>query len=317
MRTIAALIAAILVVPQSSAAVTNRARYLMGTVCEIAADAPPERIDDAFAEAKRVESMLSTWTDASELARLNRAGAATISPELASLLRTACDWSAKTGGTFNPLVGPLVDAWKTREAGAIPSRVAIAGAIARMQIANVAFDRDRVTLKNGAEFEEGGFGKGYALDRMLALLPNDALINFGGQLALRGTMQVSIADPRDREHAVLAFTMSDGSLSTSSGSEKTFEIGGRRFSHLLDPRTGEALPPRGSVSVVADQALEADILSTALYVMGEEDALRWADANGVCAVTIDVSNHIRLSTPCRERVRDLQVLDPHFQTVKD
>jgi thiamine biosynthesis lipoprotein len=163
------------------------------------------------------------------------------------------------------------------------------------------------------QWEEGAFGKGYALDRMLARITADeAMIDFGGQLAVRGELRVSLADPSDRRRPVLALTMRDGSLSTSSGSEKTFEVNGRRFSHIIDPRTGEALPPRGSVSVIADDALTADILSTAIYVMGEDEGLRWADGNGVAAIFIDPDHNIRLSASARERARELELLDRNF-----
>jgi thiamine biosynthesis lipoprotein len=138
------------------------------------------------------------------------------------------------------------------------------------------------------------------------------MIDFGGQVLVRGEQRVAIADPQRRQHPVLDFALRDASLSTSSGSEKTFEVSGRRFSHILDPRSGEALPPRGSASVIADDALTADILSTALYVMGEDDGLRWADANGVAAIFIDPQRHIRLSAKARERARGLALLDRNF-----
>ena len=102
-----------------------------------------------------------------------------------------------------------------------------------------------------APIEEGGFGKGYALDRMMTKIAGDAVINFGGQIIVRGTAPVTIADPRHRDRALVALTLHDASLSTSSGSEKTFIVNGRQFTHIIDPRTGEALPPRGSVSVIA------------------------------------------------------------------
>ncbi|HYI11156.1 MAG TPA: FAD:protein FMN transferase [Thermoanaerobaculia bacterium] len=295
MRT-AAIIAALALVPGiAESAVVQRARYLMGTVCEVAVPAGHEaEIESAFAEAKRIESMLSTWTEESELARLNR-GAGQASPELRALLDETADWSKKTGGAFDPRVKSLIDVWKTREAGALPD----AGAIAE--------------ARKSSRIEEGAFGKGYALDRMLARITSaEAMIDFGGQLAVRGELRVTVADPARRDRPVVAFTMRDASLSTSSGSEKTFEIDGRRFSHILDPRTGGALPPRGSVSVIADDALSADILSTALYVMGEDDGLRWAKAHGVAAVFINPTRQIRLSAGARRRARDLELLDRNY-----
>lgn len=298
MRTAATLIAALAIVPVvTEAAVQQRARYLMGTVCEVAAHDPGE-IELAFAEAKRIEAMLSTWTNDSELARLNR-GEGTPSPELQALLDVADAWSKKTNGAFDPRIKSLIGVWKTREEGALPAREAIDTAMRQPQI------------------EEGAFGKGYAIDRMLARLASpEAMINFGGQIAVRGSLRVTIADPADREKPVVALTMADASLSTSSGSEKTFEAGGRRFSHILDPRTGEALPPRGSASVIATDALTADILSTALYVMGEDEGLRWADANGVAAIYLTPNRTVRLSAKARERARGLELLDRNF-SMKD
>lgn len=294
------LVALALLLPPAARAETQRARYLMGTVCEVAVGgAGAERaIEAAFAEAERVEAMLSTWLPASELSRVNR-GEAEPSPELAMLLARASDWSRRTAGAFDPRVGDLVALWRVREEGAIPD----AEALARALPANARPPR----------VEEGAFGKGYALDRMLTAIGRPAMIDFGGQIAVRGSVVVSIADPVDRDRPVATFTLRDGSVSTTSGSEKTFLAGGRRLSHIIDPRHGQALPPRGSVSVIADEALTADILSTALYVMGEDDGLRWADANDVAAVFINPSKHIRLSARARERARDLEVLDRNFK----
>jgi FAD:protein FMN transferase len=291
----AALIALALFPDVSSAREISRARYLMGTVCDVAADGE-ERIAAAFDEAARVERLISTWRDDSELSRLNRGDTAAASAELRALLMRVEKWRDSTGGAFEPRIRPLIDAWRTREKGALPENAAIDAAL-------------RDAEAGIAPFEEGGFGKGYAIDRMLL---NAHFVNFGGQISVRGSMLVSVADPSRRDHPVLQFTLRDASLSTSSGSEKTFEVGGRVFTHIIDPRTGAALPPRGSVSVVERGALDADILSTALYVMGLEEGLRWANAHDVAALFITSESQIRVSAPFRDRIRDLLVLDREF-----
>ncbi|MGZ5474895.1 MAG: FAD:protein FMN transferase [Thermoanaerobaculia bacterium] len=282
MRATAALVALALVpFPAPASAVeVSRVRYLMGTVCEISVDGDASEADAAFTEAARIERFLSTWRDDSELSRLNRGDASAASPELRSLLDRVMVWRDRTGGAFEPRIRPLIDAWKTRGEGALPSREVIADALERIRSGQSAL-------------EEGGFGKGYALDRMLAVTRSPhVVINFGGQIAVRGEARVSIADPDHRHQPLLDVTVRDASLSTSAGSEKSFTAGGRRFTHIFDPRSGEALPPRGSVSVIAQDALSADILSTALYVMGPDEGLKWANEHRVAALFITPSHQI-------------------------
>lgn len=278
--------------PLESAA--SRSRFLMGTVCEIVVDTDPESTDAAFAEIARVEELISTWREGSELSRLNRSRDAVVSPELFTLLSASMRHAATTGGAFNPLVGPLVQLWTTREHGNVPAPSAIAKVMPLVDLAGPRLDAAsrRITLPQGVAFEEGGFGKGYALDRAAAELSSagarDFLIDFGGQLMMRSRtpMEVAIANPERRDEPAVLISMTSGSLSTSSGSEKTFVVDGERFSHILDPRYGRALPPRGSVSVVSSNAFEADLLSTALYVMGPREGLAWANAHGVAAIFI-------------------------------
>src|SRR5436305_1808146 len=120
------------VVLLSARADATRAQGLMGTVCEITvADDDATSIDAAFGEGKRVEAMISTWRDDSELARFNAGDAKALSPELASDLRVTLMWAKETGGALNPLVRPLSDAWKTRGRGAVPSADVLAKALKR------------------------------------------------------------------------------------------------------------------------------------------------------------------------------------------
>ncbi len=270
----------------------TRARFLMGTVCEITADNEHE-IDAAFDEAARIESMLSTWRDDTDLARVNSGRPTKISSELMELIQTVLKYRQSTNGTFDPLVGPLIEIWQTRGKGAIPSGKAIAEALQRVRSANLlTYGQDVVALQNGARFEEGAFGKGYALDRMLQKINGKTVINFGGQVMVRGRVPVLIADPEDRQRPLLSVNIENESLSTSSGSEHSFAIDGQRFTHIIDARNGYALPPRGSVSVIHRSALIADILSTALYVMGPDEGLRWAREHDVDAIFITKSRQI-------------------------
>jgi len=314
--TRAALIAALLATFPLVAA--TRAQYLMGTVCEIAADVPAEA---AFAETARIESIISTWRDDSELSRVNRGEQP--SAELRALLEVADAYVAKTGGAFNPHIRSLLNEWGIRrnEEGSgrvsrqptTDSRQPDPSPTPAVGCRLPAVDTHAsAPLSGSLDYEEGAFAKGYAIDRMLDVLAKqgarNAVINFGGQIGTLTPITVTIADPMHRDKPVVSLTLEKRSLSTSSGSEKTFMRDGRIYSHIVDPRTREALPPRGSVSVISDSALEADILSTALYVMGREQGLAWARAHNVIAIFIDNG-----SIEASAAISGISVLDAHFR----
>ncbi len=307
------LLIVLAIVPSVARADTTRAQSLMGTVCEITVpDNDAKYIDLAFEEGKRLNALIDTWHDDSELARVN-AGEQTVSGELGAILSSTITWAQKTGGAFNPLVRPLIDAWKTRDGGAVPSKEAIAAAMKRVDLANVDMVNGKVTIRNGAMFDEGGWGKGLAIDRMLGVFKQKGTkrvrINFGGQIGQYGDQPyVTIANPQKRDAPAVGLSLSKRSISTSSGSEKSFTVGDKTFTHLIDPRTGVALPPRGSVSVISNSAFDADVLSTALYVMGPEAGLYWAKSHNVIAIFITDKNEVLTSTP----MPSLQMLDAKF-----
>lgn len=307
----------------------TRARYLMGSTCIVTVPAGADlAAQAALDEIDRIEQLLSTWRNDSELARLNAApeeAPVAVSVELFTLLDEVSSLAQRTRGAFSPFVRPLIDLWKTREEGGIPSQSAIDAALRRLDPALVNFDRARssVTRTGGAVFEEGGFGKGYALDRALSALGNNgaqrALIDFGGQVSLfgwPGGLDVAIAHPEDRLRPAVVVTVDTGSIATSGGSEQTFVIDGIRFSHLIDPRSGRALPARGSVTVVDARGLVADVLSTALYVLGPDEGLQWADANDVAALfivpTASDTWEVRASRNFRSRVSAIRLVAPNF-----
>lgn len=263
-----------------------------------AALALSERIVAAIAEA---ESRLSTWRDDSELARFNTLPSGEsieLSPFTAAALDAAVDCWRESGGAFDPTIAPLVEAWGLRTGGRRPGAAEIARARAALDAgaldaARGARHRSRPA---GVRVEEGGFGKGAALDLALGRVGDAAVrLDFGGQLAWAGTAGptvVQLADPRDRGRPVLelAIPATSGSLSTSGNSERGLVVAGERIGHLLDPRTGEPAADFGSATVFAASATVADCRSTALYVLGPERGRSWLAATGASGVLLVVEN---------------------------
>ena len=277
-----------------------RARFLMGTRLSIEIDGPVPAgaFDGAFDEVARLEEILSNWKSASEISRLNaRAARAEFlcSPDLYGAISVSLEWAERTGGAFDPTVEPLVRVLGLRpgaevpESGAMPSAQAQAapmpigwrhvhlGSPAR----SVRFDAD------GVGVDLGGIGKGIALDAAARVLAREgvrsALLDFGGQvLAIgrpRGTpgWPVGIADPGDRDAPVAVVRVADVSVATSGNGERFVQGPDGPIGHILDPATRRPALFEGTTTVAAPKGASADALSTALFVMGPERGLSWAE----------------------------------------
>lgn len=308
----------------------TRSRYLMGTTLTITVpdeEGNAEAAQAAFEEVDRVEDMITTWRDDSSLAALNASEvgrAVAVDAELFDLLERAVDWSHATESAFDPTAGRILFAWELRGAGRIPSSEEIRTARKLSGIENLVLDRSSLTVSREVDLliEEGGFGKGYALDRARNVLEDagveSATVDFGGQVSVFGStpVDIAIAHPEHRLRAAMEIRVISGSVATSSGSERFFESGGDRYSHIFDPRTGRALPPRGSVTVIHESGLVADILATALYVMGPEEGLEWSDQNEITAVFImPGASGSWVVLPSKEARRSLpiRVIDREFK----
>ncbi len=306
----------------------ERQLALMGTSLTIEIEAVDRAAALAASEAalralEAAEARLSTWTGASELARLNAAPAGrpvSISPALRRDLEGARACFELTGGAFDPGVGALVDLWDQRGAGRLPSAAERARALIGGGLSALRLDAGSATRAHvGLRLEEGGFGKGAGLDDALAALAArpavaSAALDLGGQLAFHGAgreFRAPLADPGQRDRAVLEIGVAAGSLSTSGNSERAIEVDGRRYGHLLDPRRGEPVPDFGSVTVWAPSALLADCLSTGLYVLGPDAALAWAAAHPEYEVLVLARRpgggvRARASAGLRGRIRALE-----------
>lgn len=289
------------VAPAQSQAALDRRVLAMGTDLSLHLEGAGELVrasEAALAEAARIERACSTWTPDSAWSRLNAAQGrpVVLDPEWLELLGQMKAWQVRTGGAFDPALMALMRAWGVREGGRTPDPQRLAEARRASGAALLELDRAAGTARladPAAGVEEGGFLKGYALDRMRQAAGTSAgLLDFGGQLLAWGRqVSVSVADPLDRQRPRIAVALRDASLAGSGTSER-----GR---HILDPRTGEPSPAWGSTAVVAADALTADLLSTALFVLGPDAGLAWAQRQGVAAAFLLQDGTVRMSPAFR------------------
>jgi len=310
----------------------------MGTVLEIAlvvraAEEAQARalLERAFAEVERLESVLSTWRPESDASRLNRAagqGPVRVDPDLVAVLARARDGSALTAGAFDLTVGPLVALW--REAARrdrLPSPAELAAAREKV-------GAHRIRLPGGSRAELpapgmavdlGGIGKGYALDRVAALLGeagvDAALLSFG-QSSVRGIGRPPgapgwrLALRAQAGGRPLTVTLRDRSLSVSSSLGQAFEIAGERFGHVVDPRSGQALRRAARALVVAPDATRAEVLSTALVVLPPERGVALVERLGGCEALVETPTE-RLATGGWEGLAEAPPESPPHDRVSD
>jgi thiamine biosynthesis lipoprotein len=253
-----------------------------------------EAADAAFAEVHRLDRLLSNYRPASEWSGVNRDAASRpvpVSPELFDLLSACLEYSRQSEGAFDITVAPLVKLWGFHEGeGAVPGRAAIDEALGRVGYRRVALDPVARTVRflaRGVEIDPGGVGKGYAVDRMVAVLREHgveaALVSAAGSSIYglgappgesRG-WRVSISVPGDTRRSAAELHLSNASMSTSGSSEQFFVVGGTTFSHIIDPRTGDPAQGASSVSVVAARAIDSEAWTKPYFVNGR----RWTAAH--------------------------------------
>jgi FAD:protein FMN transferase len=268
-------------------------RYLMGTWCDLVIFDPAPDADvaeSAFQEIARLERVLSSWDASSEVSRLNAnagRGPQSVSADLEAVAAESASLCAATRGAFDATVAPLLTAWGFyTESPATPAPEVGSAAAAEVGCDRVRVQRDShwIALSAGAALDFGGIGKGYAVDRALAILRargvTQAKVDFGSSSLgflghIDGGWPVVIVDPRDRDKPLLSFKVSEGSVSTSSQRERFFESDGHRYGHIFDPRVGRPVDSRLlSVTVITPQGSTADALSTGLFVLGATEGKR-------------------------------------------
>jgi thiamine biosynthesis lipoprotein len=259
-----------------------------------------EAIDAAFREISRIEDLMSEFSSGSEVYALNRGFGewVPLSPETVFLLEKAKHYSEISGGCFDVTVKPLVDLWmvRTRETGREPSPGELENVKSLVCWQNIILTENAGRLaSSGMMVTLGGIAKGYAVDRAGAVLLSrgveDFLVNIGGDLLARGTKRgepwrVGIQDPRRPGRLLETISVENAAVATSGDYERFFFLGGRRIHHIIDPRTGYPADRLMSVTIIAPSCLDADALSTAVFVMGPEDGRKLIENLGLRALLL-------------------------------
>lgn len=247
-----------------------------------------QAVEAAFTEARRLDGLLSNYKPSSELSKVNRYAAerpVKVSPELFKLLETCIGYSRQSEGAFDIGVGPLMKIWGFfKSTGRIPSKDEIASVMPSVGYRNIILDRENRTVRfrrSGVEIDPGGIGKGYAVDHMVEILKSNgitsALISAGGSSIYglgtppeaRG-WTVKIRNPMVWTETVEDVLLKDESLSTSGGYEKFFEVNGKIYSHIMDPRTGYPASGVLAVSVIAPKTIDSEAWTKPFFVLGRE-----------------------------------------------
>jgi FAD:protein FMN transferase len=251
----------------------------------------------ALEQVDALETQLTVYRETSEVSRLNReaaSGPVHVSAALHALLRLAREIGRETAGAYDVTCGALVRCWSfLHRTGGIPDPEALDLARAASGWHRVLFDDEAETIAfavPGVEINLGSIGKGYALDRIAAVLRasgiHDFLLHAGHSSVLAagdsGTgsgWTVAIADGRSPGARLGTIVLSDQALSTSGIGQQSFTVGGRRYGHIIDPRSGAPSDACVQSSVVAASAGVSEALSTAFFVMKEPDVQAYCAAH--------------------------------------
>ncbi|HTV19203.1 MAG TPA: FAD:protein FMN transferase [Polyangiaceae bacterium] len=309
-------------------------RACMGTRCTIAAFHDDEAefdqaVNRALAEIARLDAMMTTWTESSEVSRIN-AGAGSgdvvaLSPETYQVLDRSLWIARESGGAFDITIGAFKGLWKFDEDndGSLPRRADVLARLPLVDYRGLLLDPKLHTArlaKKGQSITLGGIAKGLIVDHAVAKLRDsglrDFLVQAGGDMYAAGRRgdrpwRVGIQDPRagggqarSADTSFALISLEDSAFNTSGDYERFVIKDGKRYHHIIDPRTGYPVAHTRSVTVLAPTSFLADTLDTAVFVLGAEKGLELiARVPGAEAVIVDAHNQLHMSPGLKERLQ--------------
>ena len=303
-------------------------KFLMGTIVEITAVGNEsncrQAVKLAFDEIRRIDRLMNVHAEGSEIYRIN-ASAGKSAEEVGSDTLTVINQSLRfadlTDGALDITVAPLMDLWGFgSESTRIPLDDEVKEKLSLVDYKKVHVDEDRSTveLPSGMRIDVSGIAKGYAVDRAIQILKDagigNAMVNAGGDIYALGSpsrkklWRIGIRHPRDNSDLLGILELEDKAVATSGDYENFFEVDGRRYCHIIDTRTGQPVEGIMSVTIVADNTMEADALATAVFPMGADDGMKLIESlEGVDGLIMTGKNEddmkILISSGMKQRVQ--------------
>ena len=247
-----------------------------------------QAVDAAVKEVQRLDELLSTGNPDSEVSAINTKGSGTLSDDIKTILTEAMEIYRETDGLFDVTIYPLMQLWgfPTQEYH-VPTESELQKALAKVDASQIVIEGDQVTLGTGQQMDLGGIAKGYTSARIMEIYREygitSGMVSLGGNVQTLGTRpdgkdwNIGIQNPDGQQGSLLAaLPVENKAVITSGGYERYFEEDGNTYIHILNPKTGyPADSGLVSVSIISENGMLADALSTSLYLMGEEKAAEY------------------------------------------
>ncbi|MBQ7158785.1 MAG: FAD:protein FMN transferase [Treponema sp.] len=290
--------------------VPPRMEFLLGTVCTVNAfdDGTDQLYDTIFSRLRALDAAFSVNRKDSQVSEINQAAgihAVIVSDDVFTVVQKATEIARLTDGAFEPTIQPLSVLWGIGTKSARrPEQEEIATARALVDYRDIVLDKAEKSVfltRKGMALDLGGIAKGYAADELVSILHSArvrrAIIDLGGNVYLFGRKsdetlwRTGIKNPlHPEDEPICILQVPESSVVTSGIYERFFEQDGKRYHHILDAETGfPAASGLLSVSVVRQSSMEADAFATALFVLGKERGIAFAERYGVDALFIDES----------------------------
>ena len=289
--------------------------FAMDTAMDFTVYGDAALLDEAETLIGSLEEQVSVTDEHSDIYAIDHTGSGSLSGNAAELMEQALELCRRTGGALDISVYPIVRAWGfTTGSYQVPDEETIQSLLPLVDYTQIQYDAATgvVTLPEGMEIDLGSVAKGYAGQLAAQMLREhgvqSALLNLGGNVQTVGAKpdgspwQIGIKDPQG-EDAMMVLSVEDQAVVTSGGYERYFEQDGQTYWHIMDPSTGHpADSGLISVTIVGDEGVVCDGLSTALFVMGLEKAADlWAQSGDFEAVFVTASGEVYITEGLRDR----------------